>query len=231
MDYKIGTGCGELSSCTDQYNCHSGVADFCMKRYDTAPSLKISVENYDECLDFSQDNYELKVNIWLKCKLKKSITATDTQLQLADNIGFDQIVENNVLIMNRSRNPEKMLVVGFDENEKKITVQRGYDSTTPQSWDKGNSITAFRIMDADAEIALILEDVTKEDGTIVKDEVVDTLFIYNWSEESTSLPGCYFLEFKLIEYEVGTLNVVSTRKIPVQNEGLLIKIIDSPTES
>jgi hypothetical protein len=232
MNYEIGTGCSQNNNCSGLYNCPSDrFTDFCIKRYDTAPSLKMSVENYDDSLDFSQGNFELKVSIWLNCKLKKNITDSETEIQLADNIGFHQIALNNVLVLNRARNPEKLLVTGFVESENKIVVQRGYDSTTPQAWNKGNSITAFRVIDDDAEIELVLEDVTKEDGTIIQDEVVDTLFTYNWSEEATSLPGCYFLEFKLTEYEEGTSDVISIRKVPVQNEGLLIGVLDSPTES
>ena len=94
---------------------------------------------------------------------------------------------------------------------------------------------------------------------------MDSFLVYEWSASDTCLPGCYYLEFKLIKllllaqfvsqgqipsgllpsgvipsftpasytpsnFDCGAApNIEWIRRFPVEGEGFLIKITDSPT--
>lgn len=227
---ELGIGCSiHQKGCEDSSGCPDDVmVDFCIKRNDTTPAFKLSLEDCEGVVEL-HENHVLQVNIWIKTKLKNQITETDTEISFADNIGFEQILENNIIIMDRSRNPEKMLVTGFDETNKKITVQRGYDGTVPQVWPKGSLLRVFRATDAEGEIEFAYEDIEKEDGTVDKDQLVNTFLVFKWLENTTSLAGCFWLEFKLIELNEEETEILSVRRFPSQGEGFLIRIINSPT--
>jgi hypothetical protein len=201
MDYKSGltsfyqTGC----SCPDQNGCPPGVCpDATMKRHDTQPSFRISVDNSSGGLDLTDENLVLEVSLWAKAKLRKDIGKTDTYFQLANNIGFNQIMVGDIIVMNRTRSPEYMLVVGFDESNFLVEVQRAYHATVASVWKKGSPMLIFRCMGNAATIETTVGDVVKEDGSTAKDQILDTNFVYNWSPNDTCLPGCYWLEFKLL---------------------------------
>jgi hypothetical protein len=230
MNINLGIGCSNSNNCLDaQTGCPDGVApDFCLKRNDTTPPFKINLEDCDGVVDLTE-NYALQVSMWISSKLKKSINSTETTISFADNIGFDQVKQNNILIMNRARNPEKMQIISFNENEKTIVVTRGYDNTTPQSWAKGSSFRVFRLSEEDAEIESVFESVEKEDGTILEDQLSATFLSFSWTEDSTSLPGCYWLEFKLTELNEDLSEVLSVRRFPSSGEGFLVKVNDSAT--
>lgn len=226
---ELGIGCSQSSGCADQSGCPDGIKpDFCIKRNSTAPSFKINVEDCDGVVDLTQ-NFGLQVNIWTLAKLKRSIEDSDVEISFADNIGFDLVKENNVILMSRARDPEKMLITGFDEDNKTITVQRGYDGTQAQNWSKGTSLRVFRVLNGEANIESVIEDITQEDGTVLKDQLTQTFLVYDWSEESTSLAGCFWLEFKLTELNDDLSEIISVRRYPSEGEGFLIRIIDSPT--
>lgn len=225
---ELGTGCSQYSDCPNIDGCPEGIKpDFCIKRNDTSPSFKVAVEDCDGIVDLN-GNYSLEVNIWIKSKLKKSITESSAELEFADNIGFEQIKENNIIQMNRARNPEKMLITGFDENEKTITVQRAYGGTEAQSWTKGSELRVFRAVDSEGEIESVYEDISKLDGTN-ENELTQTFLVYKFTEETSCLSGCYWLEFKLLQFDEDLTTIISTRRFPSDGEGFLIKIIDSPT--
>lgn len=227
-DTILGIGCSQSSDCASFDGCPEGIRpDFCIKRNDTSPSFKISVEDCDGVVEFGE-NYILEVNIWAKAKLKKSIDDSETEIIFADNIGFNQIKENDVILVNRARNPEKMLITGFNEEEKKVIVSRGYDST-PQNWPKGSDLTIFRAINVEGTIESVYEDFEKVDGT-TETQLVQTFLVYKFTEETSSLAGCYWLEFKLTELDENS-DVVSTKRFPLEGEGFLIKITNSPTES
>ncbi|NBW98826.1 hypothetical protein EBR03_04570, partial [bacterium] len=119
----------------------------------------VAVEDCDGVVDLTDGNLVLEVNMWAKAKLKKSIDTEETNLSFADGIGFNQVMQNDIIIIDRVRGPEHMLVTGFDESNKLIKVQRAYNGTQAQSWNKGDSIRIFRLMDAPAEIESVFEDV------------------------------------------------------------------------
>lgn len=137
--------------------------------------------------------------MWTVAKLKKSITATDTYFALADNAGFDQIMEGDLIVMDRVRSPEYMLVTGFDENNKLVQVERGYRMSTASDWKKGTKMRIFRIMNAPAQTEVVLDDIKLPDNTVEEDTLIGAYLVYQWSAPDTCLPGCYWLEFKLIK--------------------------------
>jgi hypothetical protein len=118
---------------------------------------------------------------------------------LADNIGFNQIMIGDIIQMDRVRQPEYMLVTGFDEENHYVRVDRGYRGTTPGNWKKGNKMRIFRILNGTAETELVFEDITEPDGTTQKDVLTEAYLVYNWKAEDTCLPGCYWLEFKVLK--------------------------------
>lgn len=230
INADLGIGCSSTTGCTDSTTgCPDGVApDFCIKRNDTSPPFKINLEDCDGVVDLTE-NYALQVNMWISAKLKKAIDDSETVISFADNIGFDQIKQNDILVMSRARNPEKMLITGFNEANKTATVTRAYDSTIAQSWVKGSSFRVFRLVDEEADIESVFEDVQKEDGTLLENQLTSTFLTYKWNEDSTSLPGCYWLEFKLTQLDENLSEILSVRRFPSTGEGFLIRVIDSAT--
>ncbi len=186
------------SNCLDKFGCPDDrCPDFTIRRHDTKPDFKIRLEDCDGALDVQ--GLVAEVNMWAKAKLKKRITSDCEYFRLADDIGFEQIMVGDIIVMERVRSPEYMLVLGFDECNKLVRVQRGYRNTTPSDWKKGASLKIFRIMNSPAQTELVFEDETDVDGTVTEDVLTESYLVYEWSAEDVCLPGCYWLEFKLIK--------------------------------
>jgi len=198
---QVGVSCNSTSAgCTDKFGCPSDRApDFQIKRHDTKPALKVAIEDCDGAFDLSDDNLVVEVNMWANAKLKSTITNTDTYFGLADNIGFEQTMVGDIIVMERVRSPEHMLVLGFDEQNKLIQVQRGYNGTQACGWKKGSKLKIFRLMDAPGEIEVIQGEVMQEDGTTLAD--LESFLVYEWTAESTCVPGCFWVEFTLLKLE------------------------------
>jgi hypothetical protein len=109
---------------------------------------------------------------------------------------------DDIIIMDRIRSPEQMLVTGFDEDNKLIYVQRGYNGTVASVWKKGSSMKIFKFINAPASIEPNREDVAKPDGT-TENVLTDTFLVYEWDVNNTCLPGCYWFEFKVFEMTDG----------------------------
>jgi hypothetical protein len=251
---KIGCSASP-TGCPDQYGCVAGVCpDLLLKRNDTKPPFKVKVEDCDGPLDLK--DLVLEASMWARAKLKTAISTTDEYFALADNIGFNQIMVDDIIVMDRPRLPEKMLVTGFDETNKLVRVQRAYHGTTAQAWKKGSPLRIFKFIGSTAETEMVYEDILRLDGTTEKHVHTESFFIYEWGENDTCLPGCYYLEFKLIKMlddddSVESLSVTPSftnpsftptdfgcglgtgvewiRRFPT-SEGFLIKISDSPTQ-
>lgn len=242
------------NGCVDQYGCSSSVCpDFTIRRNDTKPDFKVKIEDCDGPLDLT--DLVLEASMWANGKLKKAISPTDTYIQLADNIGFNQIMVGDVIILDRPRQTEHLLVTAFDETNYFVQVQRGYHGTSAQSWKKGQGLKVIKFMNAVAQTEMIYQDVVEMDGTITKDVLQESYFVYNWQSGDTCLAGCYFIEFKLMKMmvanndKVNELSVTPSftdpstvnyhciippniewiRRFPVDSEGYTIKITDSPT--
>lgn len=203
-------GCGSTrKGCSDKFGCPPGVCpDFTIKRHDTKPAFKVSVEDCDGIFDLTDESLVLEASMWAKAKLRTSITTTDTYFALADNIGFEQAMIGDIIIMDRVRMPEHMLVTAFDETNKLIQVQRGYNGTLPSDWKRGTSLRIFRTIDAAAEIETVFDDIIQADGTTLQDQLIESFLVFEWNENTTCLPGCYWLEFKLLKMQDATASML-----------------------
>src|SRR6516225_3178073 len=90
--------CGTNTNCPTIDGCIPGrCPDFQIKRNDTKPHFKISVTDDDgEPLDLT-GNYIVEANMWACAKLKADVTSSTTSLPFADNIGFYQILPNDII--------------------------------------------------------------------------------------------------------------------------------------
>lgn len=197
LNFNLKSG-GCNSTCTSKDGCPQGVCpDFIIKRHDTRPAFKVSVEDCNGPMDFR--GLVVEVNMWALAKLKTAIEEDDEYFRLADDIGFEQVMVGDIIIMDQVRNPEKMLVTGFDEHNKLIQVTRGYHGTAPAYWKKGHKMRIFRILSGPASAEMLYEDVQNIDGTVDEDVLQETSLVYEWQPEDTCLPGCYWLEFKVLK--------------------------------
>lgn len=224
LNFQVGVGCSQNSSGCQNSNCESS-PDFCIKRGDTRPNFRVSVEDCDGVVDLTDENLVLEANMWFKAKLKSAVSPTATVLSFADNIGFDQVNLGDVILTDRPRNPERMLVTGIDESAKTLTVERGHSSTDAQDWAKGSVLRVFRFVDRPAQIESVFEQVESLDGT-TSEELADTFMVLEWEPEHTSLPGCYWIEFRLTMME-GT-SIAWTKKMPLSSEGYVVRVVASP---
>jgi len=236
-------------------SCQNKCAEFIIKRHDTSPDFKVLVEDCEGPLDLTSTQFTVEVNMWSDAKIKTALTASDTYFRLADDLGFDQIMQHDIIIIDRVRLPEQMLVTGFDETNKLIRVQRGYHGTTAEIYKKGQEIKIFRILNGVGAIESVYEDILNVDGTTTEDQLTETYLVYNWQALDTCVPGCFFLEFKLLrlaappslQYNLIVpsftpstltpadfgctqgLGVEYERRFPFNTEGFTIQIIDSPS--
>jgi hypothetical protein len=239
-------------SCPDKFGCHpNGAFDFCIKRHDTKPAFKVAVEDCDGPMDLT--GLVLEVSMWAKAKLKADITSSVLSFKLADNIGFEQIAVGDIIVMQRVRAPEQMLVVDFDETNSLVVVERGYHGTPTSSFKKGTPLRIFRVLNAPGSTEMDVEDIQQVDGTVLTDQITESRLVYEWAARDTCLPGCYYLEFKLLKMlsttavdsstavsqtgsytdfqmgcTVGT-GVDWVRRYPNNSCGYYIKIVDTPT--
>lgn len=191
-------GCSSQSSCPDKLGCPKDVCpDFTIRRHDTRPPFKVSVEDCDGPLDLQ--GLVVEASMWALAKLKSALAVDETYFRLADDIGFEQVMMGDIIIMDRARNPEHMLVTGFDETNNLIRVQRAYHGTTASAWKKGTVMRIFRILGSPAESELSFQDVQDVDGTITRDVLQAAYLIYDWKAEDVCLPGCYWFEFKVLK--------------------------------
>jgi hypothetical protein len=202
INFNLKSGGCQAQSCSDKFGCPADVCpDFIIRRHDTKPPLKVAVEDCDGPMDFR--GLVVEANMWALAKLKAAITAEDEYFRLADDIGFEQVMVGDIIIMDRVRLPEKMLVLSFDEENKLIKVQRGYHGTTVSNWKKGTVLRIFRVLSAPAEAEIVLEDQTSPDGTVERDVIAASYLVYEWQPEDTCLPGCYWFEFKVLKRTFG----------------------------
>jgi hypothetical protein len=178
--------------------------------------------------------------MWADAKLKSNITALDTSLALADNVGFCQILPNDIILMNNVRSPEQMRITGFDEASSLVLVERGFNGTTPQAWKKGSAMRIFRIMNGPAMSELVYDNTTQVDGTVNCNVLEESILIYEWGVNDTCIPGCFHFEFKVLKMSGPVvipsvtqlcflgIGVEWTRRFPTCGD-LLIKICDTPT--
>lgn len=249
------TSCGSNKNCSDELGCLNICPDFTIKRQDTRPAFEFIVKDCNGPLDLT--NAVLEVSMWASAKFKKAVAETDTYFALADNIGFNQALVGDIIVARSVyRNPEQMLVTGFDESNKYIRVQRGYAGTTPLAYVKGSKIKIFRFINSIGVTESTLADVLQVDGSTTEDVLTKSSLIYEWDAQDTCLPGCYYLELKLLKMidteSVNFMNLVDTvtpsfvtysdvnlgcslgegvewvRRFPMDKEGFIVYIVDTP---
>lgn len=199
LKYNLKSGSCNSSNCNkDEYGCPQGVCpDFAIKRHDTHPFLKIEIEDCEGPMDFR--GLVVEANMWALAKIRDNLEEDMDYFRLADNIGFNQIMVGDVIIVDQVRMPEHMLVLGFDEHNKYVKVQRGYHGTNQGVYKKGTKIRIFRILNGQASAEMEFADEQQVDGTTKKDVLQSSALIYEWQPEDTCLPGCYWLEFKVLK--------------------------------
>ena len=243
------SNCNPSNSCNYVSNCLSdglcsdlGLCyDFIIKRHDGLPEFKVEVTDCDDPIDLT--GLVAEASMWVNSKLKADITEEQTTIKLADNIGFDLILEGTIIQAGIGRNFERMLVTGFDEIKKEIYVERGYKNTTPFPWKKATPLRLLRFLSSSALTEMIYEDVTNMDGSILKNQLTHSYLIYKWKPDDTCLAGCFYLEFKLLKMlfidpyppnisyspcDWGQ-GVEWVRRFPNDKEGFVIQIYNSPT--
>lgn len=233
-------GCaGASPNCPQCDGCIPGICpDFTIKRGDTQPPFRVIIEDENGPMDLT--GLVIEANMWANAKLKSNITALDTSLALADNVGFCQILPNDIILMNNVRSPEQMRITGFDEANSLVFVERGFNGTTPQAWKKGSVMRIFRIMNGSAMSEMVYDNTTNVDGTVNCNVLEESVLIYEWGVNDTCIGGCFHFEFKVLKMS-GPIVVPSvtqlcflgigvewTRRFPACDD-LLIKICDTPT--
>jgi len=172
--------------------------DFRIKRHDTKPPFEVVVKDCNEPIDLT--NTVVEASMWATAKFKSAVAETDTYFRLADDIGFEQsMVGDIIVIANQVRAPEQMLVTGFDEENKLIRVQREYNGTKAWPYKKGTPIRIFRFINSVGSTEMTYMDIAQVDGTTEEDVLVESKLIYEWTSQDTCLPGCYYLELKLLK--------------------------------
>ena len=231
--------CSQRPSCPDKFGCIAGQCpDFQIKRNDTRPPLKISIQDENGSIDLN--GLVLEASMWAVGKLKKNITADDDSICLADNIGFCQALPNDIIVIERIRDAEHMRVTGFDEDNFLIFVERGVDGTISGDYKKGTGITIFRFKDSPAVTEMVVEDIDQLDGTTLCDQLAESILVYEWDANDTCVPGCFRFEFKLIKMSSDTtvpsvipicfsgVGVEWVRRFPQCGE-FIVEICNSPT--
>ena len=233
-------GCTSAApNCPQCDGCIPGVCpNFIIKRGDTKPVFRVSVEDENGPIDLT--GLVIEANMWADAKLKTNIVALDTSLALADNIGFCQILPNDIILVNNVRSPEQMRIVGFDEVGSLVFVERGYNGTTPQAWKKGTPLRIFRIINGAALSEMVYDNITQVDGSVQCNVLIESDLIYEWSVNDTCAAGCFHFEFKVLKMSppvivpsVATLcflgiGVEWTRRFPNCGDWW-IQICDTPT--
>lgn len=227
LNAEIGVGCGSSGGCGDSGGCPQ-TPDFCMKRHDTRPSFRVSINDCGGAIDLTDQNLVLEASMWFDAKLKSSVEDDATVISFADNLGFEKVLVGDYIFVDRARSVEKMIVSSIDEVAKTVAVQRAQGGTTAQPISKGTPLRIFRFVDSPAEIESVFEDVMRVDGDSVE-ELSDTVLVFNWSGNQTSLSGCYKMEFKLMMLSPSTAEIEWVKRFPANSEGFFINIIDSAT--
>jgi len=230
LNADIGVGCGSTSEgCEGNGSCPVP-PDFCIKRNDTRPSFRVAMSDCDGPVDLTEEGIVVEASMWFDARLKSSIGSSSLSLKFADDIGFGSVKVGDVIVATHVRTPERMLVVSIDESTHEISVTRGYESTDSRPWDKGVHLKVFRFRDEPAAVESVIETVDSIDGSS-SEELTDTLLVFEWTPDKTSMPGCYWFEFKVLKLAPapGSGDLEWVKRVPLTPEGYMVNIVDSQT--
>ena len=245
--------CRYLSSSLTSTNCgcNTAIAEmpiYVVKQHSNYPPFKVDVT------DCNQEPYDVKdlvveAAMWTNAKLKTALTASDIYIKFADNIGYDSVGPNSILHVSNGRDFERMTIVGFDDVNKAIQVNRGACDTVARPWTKGTPIKILRFFNSPASSELVYYDRENIDGTKTKNVLQRSTLIYDWKPEDVCFVGKYYFEFKVLKMNLLTnlddFNIISkndinyhcelgvgvewARRFPNDKEGFVIEVTASPT--
>ena len=197
-----------------------GCPIFNIKKNDNKPFFKIKVE---DCNGYPIDlkNQIVEASMWFNSRLLKSITKDQNFIQLADQIGFNQLLPGNIIQLSTGRNFERMTVTGFDEVLRLVYVDRGTNQTLASAWPKGTALRCFKFLNNPAIGEMIFSDTlpsSGEPGMVAYDLgrganitpvygvpvigvgpfLIQSYLVYEWKPADTCLAGCFYFEFKIL---------------------------------
>lgn len=235
------TSCTDTTStlCSDNNLCY----DFIIKRHDNIPEFKVEIEDCGNPIDLT--GLVAEASMWSESKLKANVTDSQTTIQFADNVGFEQILTGTIIQAGLGRNFERMIVTGFNETNKTVEVLRGQSNTSAFAWKKGTNLRLIRFLSSSASTEMIYENIEQIDGTVNENVLTHSYLIYQWKSEDTCLAGCFYFEFKLLKMldlepvvpsvilsydpcELG-YGVEWIRRFPVNKNGFIVQVFNSPT--
>lgn len=236
------TNCPISLNCPRSDGCSPNVCsfDFEIKRFDTLPVFKYKLEDENgDAVDLT--GLVVEASMWINVVLKRAITAEDTELQFANCVGFEQLLVGDLLVIDRTRSPENMLITGFDEENKIVYVERGVNGTNPSDYKKNTKMKGFRFRDSPGSIEMIYGSIMQLDGTYLCDQLLESYLVYNFSVENSCAPGCFCFEFKLLTLDASSITipsvipecflgvgVIQMQKFPACGS-FSVKVCDSPT--
>lgn len=229
LNFETGVGCGSASQGCGGSECPVP-PDLCVKRHDTRPPFKVAMSDCEGPVDLTDSEIVVEASMWFEAKLKSELSSSATEFRFADDVGFQSVSVGDVISVFRSRSPEKMLVTAVDESAKTVQVSRGHGGTTPASWPRGSELAVFRFMDRPAQVESVFEQAESLEG-VVEERLVDTLLVLEWNSEHTSVPGCYWVEFKVLKVTPGPGGgiVEWVKRLPGSAQGFMVRVVDSPT--
>lgn len=212
------------SSCPDTLGCPPNVCpDLTIRQHDTRPAFEQDMDLED------LTDVVVEASMWAAGKLKAAVAADDTSFRLADDIGFQQAAVGDMVLVGGPRAYEQMIVLGFDEEDYLLEVERGVNGTTQLAFRKGTPVKIFRVLNAVGTTEVVTEDQLQIDGTTQTGVITSSKVLYEWDEADTALPGCYWLELKLLKMDPESNLVEWTKRLPADKVAFLIKVVESPT--
>jgi hypothetical protein len=250
--------CRYLSNSLTSTNCgcNTTIAEmpiYVAKQHSTYPPFKVDVT------DCNGEPYDLKdlvveAAMWTNARLKTAITITDDLIRFADNVGYNSVGPSSILHVSNGRDFERMTIVGFDDVNKVIQVNRGACDTTIRPWTKGTTVKILRFFNSPASSELTYHNRENVDGTVTQNVLQRSTLIYEWKPEDVCFVGKYYFEFKVLKmailnnlnaFDISTISITPiseinyhcelglgvewARRFPNDKEGFVIEVTSSPT--
>jgi hypothetical protein len=236
--------------------CNTTIAEmpiYVAKQHSTYPPFKVDVT------DCNGEPYDLKdlvveAAMWTNARLKTAITITDDLIRFADNVGYNSVGTSSILHVSNGRDFERMTIVGFDDVNKVIQVNRGACDTTIRPWTKGTTVKILRFFNSPASSELTYHNRENVDGTVTQNVLQRSTLIYEWKPEDVCFVGKYYFEFKVLKmailnnlnaFDISTISITPiseinyhcelglgvewARRFPNDKEGFVIEVTSSPT--
>jgi hypothetical protein len=236
--------------------CNTTIAEmpiYVAKQHSTYPPFKVDVT------DCNGEPYDLKdlvveAAMWTNARLKTAITITDDLIRFADNVGYNSVGTSSILHVSNGRDFERMTIVGFDDVNKVIQVNRGACDTTIRPWTKGTTVKILRFFNSPASSELTYHNRENVDGTVTQNVLQRSTLIYEWKPEDVCFIGKYYFEFKVLKmailnnlnaFDISTISITPiseinyhcelglgvewARRFPNDKEGFVIEVTSSPT--